>query len=186
MDRSGSGRSGVGGEAGRRGIRLKITEVRLSQQVSKARKKIDQGRGSQGGEGDGSADTRGSYRDGRAKHPIVHYLRTEYPRAWDEGAGRRPALAAPSQVFSRSGRCVQFLAGCVQSWPGNSRMCSVFPAMCSLAGFAEGGAQKRTTTRGGGIRHPQGTPTGCERRRGRAAGRQVFTRIGAMCPVKKE
>ena len=38
-----------------------------------------------------------------------------------------------------SGQCVHFSAGCVQFWPGYGRMCSVFPAMCSLPGSAAGG-----------------------------------------------
>ncbi len=79
-DRLTTGRLGLGGETGRRGIRLKTTGVRLSQQVSKARKKIDQGWGAQGREGDGSAGTRDSCRDGRAKHLIVHYLITSCQR----------------------------------------------------------------------------------------------------------
>ncbi len=51
------------------------------------------------------------------------------------------------------GRCVHFLPGCVQFSPGNCRMCSVFPAMCSLPGFAEGGI----AAGGAGSGHPRET-----------------------------
>ena len=76
LDRPTTGRLGAGGDAGRRSTRLRTTGTRLSQQASKAQKETDQGRGARGGEREGSADTRGSYRDGRSIHPIVHDLIT--------------------------------------------------------------------------------------------------------------
>ena len=98
--------------------------------------------------------TKGKSGRGGARSPCVREgwrLRAPTRRAplRARGGGGEPRAGRCSPG---SGQCVHFSAGCVQFWPGYGRMCSVFPAMCSLPGIAasgiEAGAQEAGTHKG--------------------------------------